>query len=255
MDIAGAVGIVTGGGGGLGAGAAEMLVAQGGSVVILDLPQSPGAELAQKLGDAAMFAPTDITDTEQVTATIDATLERFGRIDILVNAAGISPAARVVNRRGEMFPLDVFERTLAVNLVGPFDVIRQSARAMSANEPRPDGERGVIVNISSAAATEGQKGQASYTASKGAIAALTLQLARDLADVGVRVNAIAPGIMDTPMLANLDEERRTALLNLHTFPKRLGTIEDFARVTQTIIEVSLLNGEVIRLDAATRMGG
>lgn len=255
MDIAGSVGVVTGGGGGLGAGAAEMLVSHGGSVVILDLPQSAGAALAARLGDAAVFAPTDITDTEQVSAAIEVAIERFGGIDVLVNAAGISPAARVVNRRGELFPLDVFERTLSVNLVGPFDVIRQAARAMNDNDPREDGEKGVIVNVSSAAASEGQKGQAAYTASKGAIAALTLQLARDLADVGVRVNAIAPGIMDTPMLAGIDEDRRAALLDLHTFPKRLGTVDDFARLVQAVIEISLLNGEVIRLDAATRMGG
>jgi 3-hydroxyacyl-CoA dehydrogenase/3-hydroxy-2-methylbutyryl-CoA dehydrogenase len=255
MEIAGSVGIVTGGGGGLGAGAAEMLVAKGGSAVILDLPQSPGGTLAERLGEAALFVATDITEPDQVAAAIDSVIDRFGRIDILVNAAGISPAARVVNRRGELFPLDVFERTLAVNLVGPFDVVRRAALAMSQNDPRPDGERGVIVNVSSAAATEGQKGQAAYTASKGAIAALTLQLARDLADVGVRVNAIAPGIMDTPMLAGLDEDRRKALLDLHTFPKRLGTTEDFARLVQAMVEISLLNGEVVRLDAATRMAG
>jgi 3-hydroxyacyl-CoA dehydrogenase/3-hydroxy-2-methylbutyryl-CoA dehydrogenase len=255
MQISGSVGVITGGGGGLGAGAARMLVGNGGKVVILDLPSSPAADLAAELGDAALFVPTDVTDSAQVEAAVAASIDAFGRIDILVNAAGISPAARVVNRAGKMFPLDVFEKTLDVNLTGVFDVIRQVSKAMTANEPGDDGERGLIVNVSSAAATEGQVGQAAYTATKGAIAALTLQLARDLGDWGIRVMAIAPGIMDTPMLAGIDEDRRNALLNLHLFPKRLGTPEDFAALVKVFAEVNLLNGEVVRLDAGTRMGG
>ena len=255
MEIADSVAVVTGGGGGLGAGAIRTLVAAGGRAAIFDLPSSPAAALAEELGDPVAFFPTDITDTAQVEASVAGVLERFGRIDILVNSAGISPAARVLNRRGDLFPLDLFEKTIAVNLTGPFDVIRQVSKAMAANEPRYDGERGIIVNVSSMAAFEGQKGQAAYTASKGAIANLTLQLARDLAEFGIRVMAIAPGIMDTPMLAGIDDARRAALLDLHLFPKRLGTPDDFGRLVKSMAEISILNGEVVRLDAGTRMGG
>ncbi|MDX2937775.1 SDR family NAD(P)-dependent oxidoreductase [Streptomyces ipomoeae] len=255
MQIPGSVAVVTGGGGGLGAGAARMLTAHGGRVAILDLPSSPGAETAKELGEQALFLPTDITDPDQVRSAVAATVEAYGRIDVLVNAAGVSPAGRVVNRAGRLHPLDVFERTVRVNLTGVFDVIRQVAGEMAKNEPGTDGERGLIVNVSSAAATEGQRGQAAYTATKGGIAALTLQLARDLADFGIRVMAIAPGIMDTPMLAGVDAERRAALLDLHLFPKRLGTPDDFAALLKVFIEVTLLNGEVVRLDAGTRMAG
>lgn len=255
MQISHSVAVVTGGGGGLGAGVARMIVENGGRVVILDLPTSPGPALAAELGDAAVFIPVDITDTARVDTVVTSAADAFGRIDILVNAAGISPAARVINRSGRLHALDTFERTLAVNLTGVFDVLRRVVAVMARNEPGADGERGLIVNVSSAAATEGQVGQAAYTASKGAIAALTLQLARDLADRGIRVMAVAPGIMDTPMLAGIDDQRRDALLDLHLFPKRLGTPEDFAALVKIFAEVTLLNGEVVRLDAGTRMAG
>jgi 3-hydroxyacyl-CoA dehydrogenase/3-hydroxy-2-methylbutyryl-CoA dehydrogenase len=232
-----------------------MLVANGAKAVVVDLAGSPGAALADELGDSVLFLPVDVTDAEAVGAAVQAAVDRFGRIDLLVNAAGISPAARVVNRAGKMFPLDTFKKTIDINLVGAFDVLRNVARAMSENEPGTDGERGLIVNVTSAAAFEGQSGQAAYTASKGAIASLTLMLARDLASWGIRVMSIAPGIMDTPMLAGIDDDRRAALLDLHLFPKRLGTPADFAALVKVFMEVTLLNGEVVRLDAATRLGG
>lgn len=253
MRIEGSVGLVTGGASGLGAGAARRLVAGGGRVGILDLASSAGAELAGELGEAALFVPTDVSDESAVEKAVGAVAERFGRLDVCVNAAGISPAARVLSRKGELHPLDLFRRTLEINLVGAFDVLRHAVAVMARNEPRPDGERGLIVNVSSAAALEGQAGQAAYSASKGGLVALTLPLARDLAIWGIRVMTVCPGIMDTGMLAGADEKRRAALMDLHVFPKRLGRPEDFARLVTSFMENELLNGEVVRLDAATRL--
>jgi 3-hydroxyacyl-CoA dehydrogenase / 3-hydroxy-2-methylbutyryl-CoA dehydrogenase len=256
MQVAGAVGLVTGGGGGLGAGAVRMLARGGARVGILDLPDSPGAlALVEEFGDAVRFVPTDVADPDQVAAAVAAVVDAFGRIDVLVNAVGIVPAARMISRSGDMFPLDLFRKTLDINLIGSFDVLRHTAKAMSANEPGVDGERGLLVNVTSMSAFEGQAGQAAYTASKGAIASMTLQLARDLGSWGIRVMSIAPGIMDTPALQAMGEERREALVKVPVFPKRFGTPEDFAAVVRCCMEVTLFNGEVIRLDAATRLGG
>lgn len=254
MQIKGAVGLVTGGASGLGEGVVRMLVEAGACAVIVDLPGSRGAELAEELGEGVAFAPADVSDPRQVHAAVATAVERFGRIDLGVNAAGISPAHRVVDRKGEMFPMDTWRRALDINLTGTFDVLRNVAKAMTANDPGVDGERGLIVNVASAAGLEGQVGQAAYTASKGAIVQLTLQLARDLSSWGIRVMTVAPGIMDTGMLAGIDEQRREKLVDLHVFPKRLGTPADFARLVACFMEVTLLNGEVVRLDAATRLG-
>ena len=254
MQVANAVGLITGGAGGLGGAVARMLIEGGGKVAIIDVPGSQGAAFAAELGDNALFLPTDVTDTDQVENAVNQAVAQFGRIDLCVNAAGISPAARMVARDGTLFPLELFKKTIDINLVGAFDVMRRVAGAMNNNEPGESGERGLILNVASIAAFEGQPGQASYTASKGAIVALTLQLARDLAKIGIRVMAIAPGIMDTPMLAGIDEERRQGLIDLHVFPKRLGTVEDFSQLVRSVMENTLLNGEVIRMDAATRLG-
>ncbi|BBZ34549.1 SDR family NAD(P)-dependent oxidoreductase [Mycolicibacterium confluentis] len=253
MEIAKSVGLVTGGASGLGAGTARMLVERGGRVGILDLPSSNGVEFAAELGDNAFFVEADVADEASVAAAVDAVAEKFGRIDVCVNAAGISPASRVLSRKGDMHPLDVFRKTVEVNLIGTFDVLRHAVRVMSQNEPGPDGERGLIVNVSSAAALEGQVGQAAYAASKGGIVALTLPLARDLAIWGIRVMTVCPGIMDTGMLAGTDEKRREALMDIHVFPKRLGRPDDFSSLVATFMETTLLNGEVVRLDAATRL--
>ncbi|MGD9986558.1 SDR family NAD(P)-dependent oxidoreductase [Pseudonocardia sp.] len=253
MRIEGAVGLVTGGASGLGAGTARMLVERGGRVGILDLPSSAGAALADELGDAAVFCPVDVALADQVERSVVSVAEHFGRIDVCVNAAGISPAARVLSRKGELHPLDMFRRTVDINLVGAFDVLRHAVAAMSRNDPGPDGGRGLVVNVSSAAALEGQAGQAAYSASKGALVALTLPLARDLAIWGIRVMTVCPGIMDTGMLAGVDEKRRAALTDLHVFPKRLGRPSDFAALVASFMENELLNGEVVRLDAATRL--
>jgi 3-hydroxyacyl-CoA dehydrogenase/3-hydroxy-2-methylbutyryl-CoA dehydrogenase len=253
MKIEGSVAVITGGASGLGAGTARHLVARGAKVALFDLPSSAGKDLVAELGTDSAFFPVDVSDADAVAAAVQDVVGTFGRIDVCVNAAGISPAARVLSRRGELHPLDVFQRTLQINLVGAFDVLRRCVEMMSRNEPTDEGERGLVVNVSSAAALEGQVGQAAYSASKGALVSLTLPLARDLALWGVRVMTVCPGIMDTGMLAGTDEKRRAALTDLHVFPKRLGLPEDFAKLVASFMENTLLNGEVVRLDAATRL--
>jgi len=253
MKLSAARALVTGGASGLGEGTVRMIAAAGGKATIIDLASSKGAELAKELGTNVTFAPCDVTNTKDVERAVAAAVQAMGGINLNVNCAGISPAQRMVGRDGKLFDLDLFRKTIEINLIGAFDVIRQAAGAMAKNEPGDSGERGVIINVSSVAAIEGQKGQAAYTASKGGLLALTLMLARDLADVGVRVNNICPGVMDTPMLAGVDEKRREGIINLNVFPKRLGTPADFAQLVRFLAENEMMNGEVVRLDAAVRL--
>lgn len=253
MDIKGSVALVTGGVSGLGFGAATRMVEGGASVVMLDINEDRGSAAALELGSTSRFLQCDVTNPDDVTAAVSGAVEAFGTIDILVNAAGVAPAQRVLSRDGSLFDLELFKFTIGVNLIGMFDVIRNVAAVMAENEPRSTGERGVIVNVASIAAFEGQVGQAAYSASKGGIVGMTLPIARDLGGVGIRVNTIAPGIMDTPLLAAAPPELRESLAKLHVFPQRLGTPADFAHLVVAIIENSMLNGEVIRLDAAARM--
>jgi 3-hydroxyacyl-CoA dehydrogenase/3-hydroxy-2-methylbutyryl-CoA dehydrogenase len=234
-------------------GAAERIVGMGGRVVMMDINEGQGKAAQEGLGDAARFVACDVSDPGQVGAGVEGAVDAFGAIQILVNAAGVAPAQRVVSRDGTMFDLDLFKFTIAVNLIGMFDVIRNTARVMSANDPGESGERGVIVNVASIAAFDGQVGQAAYSASKGGVVGMTLPIARDLASLGIRVNTIAPGIMDTPLLAGAPAELRESLAKLHVFPQRLGTAADFAHLVTAIVENEMLNGEVIRLDAAARM--
>jgi len=253
MDVRGTVGLVTGGASGLGEGVARMVAGGGGQVGLLDLPSSAGERIAAELGDAAVFVACDVTVPDQVRHAVDTVAERFGSIGLCVNAAGVADAARVLSRSGEMFPLELYNKVVGINLVGLFDVVRNAARVMSANEPGEFGERGVIVNVASIAGYEGQAGQAAYSASKGGVIAMTLPLARDLASRGIRVVTICPGIFDTGMLAGTDEKVRQRLADIHVFPKRLGAPADFAHLVRSIAENPMLNGEVIRLDAATRL--
>ncbi|HEX6219754.1 MAG TPA: SDR family NAD(P)-dependent oxidoreductase [Acidimicrobiia bacterium] len=253
MLVEGSVALVTGGVSGLGFGAARRIVAMGGQVVMMDINEEQGKTAQGEIGDAARFVACDVSDAEAVAAAVDGAAEAFGGIHILVNAAGVAPAQRVISRDGAMFDLDLFKFTIGVNLIGMFDVIRNTARVMSKNEPGDSGERGVIVNVASIAAFDGQVGQAAYSASKGGVVGMTLPLARDLGSVGIRVNTIAPGIMDTPLLAGAPQELRDSLAKLHVFPQRLGTPDDFAHLVTAIVENEMLNGEVIRLDAAARM--
>jgi 3-hydroxyacyl-CoA dehydrogenase/3-hydroxy-2-methylbutyryl-CoA dehydrogenase len=251
MDVNGARVLITGGASGLGGGTAARLASQGAKVGILDLPTSPGADAAAELG--GVFAAADVREPEQVAGAVGDIAEAFGGLDVCVNAAGVANAARVINRKGELFPLDLFQFVVGVNLIGTFDVTRNAAKVMAENEPDDEGGRGLVVNVASIAATEGQIGQAAYSASKGGVAAMTLPLARDLASVGVRVMTIAPGIMETPMIAGMSDEVRESLAKIHVFPQRLGTPDDFARLVQHFMENTLLNGEVVRLDAGARM--
>jgi 3-hydroxyacyl-CoA dehydrogenase/3-hydroxy-2-methylbutyryl-CoA dehydrogenase len=229
------------------------MVADGGSVVMLDINEAMGREASAELGPSARFMICDVRDPESVAAAVRSSLEEFARIDILVNAAGVAPAQRLVGRDGSLFDLDLFKFVIDVNLVGTFDVIRNVAGAMAGNQAGEDGERGVTVNVASIAAFDGQVGQAAYSASKGGVVSMTLPLARDLGSHGIRVVSIAPGIMDTPLLASAPQELKDALAGLHVFPRRLGTPEDFAHLVEAIVENPMLNGEVIRLDAAARM--
>jgi 3-hydroxyacyl-CoA dehydrogenase/3-hydroxy-2-methylbutyryl-CoA dehydrogenase len=251
-----AVVVVTGGASGLGAGVAEMVQAAGGRVIVFDLPaalqrRSPGASDS----DTARFVGVDIAQPDQVLAAVEVAGAAFGRIDALVSCAGIGPAQRMIARDGEPHPLDVFRRTLEVNLIGLFDVLRLCAARMATNPPGDDGERGVIVNMTSISAFEGEAGQAAYAASKGGIAALTLTLARDLGRHGIRVNALAPGIIDTPMLAGFDESVKARVAEIPVFPKRLGRPDEVADAVRFCIETPYLNGEIIRLDAGVRLAG
>ena len=237
----------------MGFGAAGRVVRMGGRVVMMDINEERGKAAVAELGDGSRFIACDVSDTGQVAAAVEGAAEAFGGIQILVNAAGVAPAQRVLSRDGVMFDLDLFKFTVGVNLIGMFDVIRNTARVMAGNEPGDEGERGAIVNVASIAAFEGQVGQVAYSASKGGVVGMTLPLARDLASSGIRVNTIAPGIMDTPLLDGAPQELRDALAKLHVFPQRLGTPDDFAHLVASIVENPMINGEVIRLDAAARM--
>lgn len=253
MDVAGSVAVITGGVSGLGFGAASRLVEHGAAVVMLDINEDGGKQAVADLGEQSRFIACDVSNAEDVAAAVQGARESFGSINILVNAAGVAPAERLLSRDGSMFDLDKFRFTIGVNLIGMFDMIRNTAAVMAANEPSPSGERGVIVNVASIAAFEGQIGQAAYSASKGGVVGMTLPIARDLGSVGIRVVTVAPGIMDTPLLSEVPQELRDALAQLQVFPKRLGTPDDFAHLVQAIVENEMLNGEVIRLDAASRM--
>lgn len=253
MQIEGSVALVTGGVSGLGFGAATRIVAMGGQVVMMDINEDRGKSAEEELGDASRFIRCDVSDSDEVAAAVAGAAEAFGGIHVLVNAAGVAPAQRVLSREGEMFDLDLFRFTVGVNLIGMFDVTRNTAKVMADNDPNDEGERGSIVNVASIAAFEGQVGQAAYSASKGGVVGMTLPIARDLAGVGIRVNTVAPGIMDTPLLAGAPQELRDSLAKLSVFPRRLGTAEDFAHLVISIVENPMLNGEVIRLDAAARM--
>lgn len=249
MQIAERVFLVTGGASGLGRAVAEHLVAAGGRVVIADIAET-GAETASALG--CRFVRTDVADEVAGRAAVATALEAYGGLDGLVTCAGIVAGARVLGRNGP-HDLDAFARTVRVNLVGTFNMVRLAAEAMAAREPDPDGSRGVVVTTSSIAAFDGQVGQAAYAASKGGVASLTLPLARDLAAHGIRVVSVAPGIFETPMMAGLPAEVQEALGRSVPFPPRLGRPSEFATLVAHIIGNPMLNGEVIRLDGALRM--
>jgi len=253
VRIVGHVFLVTGAGSGLGAATARRLVDRGGSVVLLDVNVDGVRSLAEELGASARFVEADVRDEAAVRAAVTEARMHYGALHGVVNCAGVAPAERVLGRTGP-HALDSFERTLNINVVGTFNVIRLAAQAIAENAPEESGERGVIVNTASVAAFEGQVGQAAYSASKAAVAGMTLPIARELARFGIRVVTIAPGIFETPMLAAMSADVQASLGAQVPFPARLGKPEEYAMMVEQIVLNQMVNGAVIRLDGAIRMG-
>jgi len=252
MQIRNHVFLVTGGASGLGAATAWLLAGEGASVVIADTNRASGEALASELGPAARFALTDVTSEQDAQAAVDLALSAFGHLHGLVNCAGVAPSEKILGREGP-HRLDSFARTVNINLVGTFNMIRLAAAAIAKEAPGEDGERGLIVNTASIAAFDGQIGQAAYSASKGGVVSLTLPIARELARFGIRVVTIAPGIFDSPMMAGFSQEVQDSLAKSIPFPARLGRPAEFAALVKHICENTMLNGETIRLDGALRM--
>ncbi len=250
MNLSATAAIVTGGASGLGEATARHFAAKGAQVTLLDRDTTRGPQVAQDIG--GHFAETDVTDEGSVAAAIDLARDRMGQVSVAVNCAGIADGIKTVGRDGP-HPLDAFQRTIDINLVGSFNVARLAAAQMARNDSDPDGARGVIINTASIAAFDGQKGQAAYAASKGGVVGMTLPMARDLASTGIRVMTIAPGIFMTPMLAGLPEEVQAQLAADVPNPPRLGDPQEFGRLAGFIVEMGYLNGEVIRIDGALRM--
>jgi NAD(P)-dependent dehydrogenase (short-subunit alcohol dehydrogenase family) len=242
--------LVTGGASGLGLATVRALTAGGVRAVIVDLPSSPGADVAAELGDGVRFVAADVRDEDQVQAAVDAATG-MGVLRVAVNCAGVATPGRVIGKRG-LLPLEAFRTVVEINLVGTFNVLRLAAQAMLANEPA-DGDRGLVVMTASVAAYDGQIGQAAYASSKGGVVALTLTAARDLAQQAIRVMTIAPGVMETPMMAGLPGETKSILEAQVPHPPRLGRPEEYAQLVEAIVANPLLNGEVIRLDGALRL--
>lgn len=252
MDLHNKTILITGGGSGLGAATARLLTGASANVVLADMNREAGEQTAAAIGSQARFVPVDVVNEEQVQAAIDLAVTEFRGLHGLVNCAGVAIAERVMGRNS-VHDLGHFAAVIAVNLTGTFNCIRLAAAAMAKNEPNDDGERGVIVNTASVAAFDGQIGQAAYSASKGGVVAMTLPIARELARSGIRVCTIAPGIMDTPMLAGLPEAARKSLGEQVPFPARLGSPDEYAALVQHIFTNAYLNGEIIRLDGGIRM--
>lgn len=250
MDMKETAAIITGAASGLGAATARAFAEAGAKITIFDRDAGQGQALADELGGS--FAQVDVTDEASVKAGLDMALTAMGRVNALVNCAGIAIATKTVGRDGA-HPLDSFRRTIDVNLIGSFNCIRLVAEAMAHNEPNAEGERGVIVNTASVAAFDGQKGQAAYAASKAGVAGMALPIARDLAQIGIRINTIAPGLFLTPMLMGLPEDARTQLATDVTFPRRLGRPEEYARLARFMVECAYMNAECVRIDGALRM--
>jgi len=250
MQVDGNVAIITGGASGLGAGAARELAKAGGQIAIWDIQEDKGLEIAKEVG--GVFCNCDVTSEESVIAAMEETKEALGVGRILVNCAGTGIAIKT-SSRGEAHPLDQFQRIININLIGTFNCIRLATTAMIELEPMDHGERGVVINTASVAAFDGQIGQAAYSASKGGIVGMTLPVARDLADKGIRVCTIAPGIFETPLLGTLPDDVRQSLANAVPFPQKLGQPSEYAQLARQIVENVMLNAETIRLDGAIRM--
>jgi NAD(P)-dependent dehydrogenase (short-subunit alcohol dehydrogenase family) len=249
--------LVTGGASGLGEATVRLFASLGANVFILDLNEERGKMIERELEGKVIFVKTNVADEVDVKSAIDRAVTTFGSVNIVVNCAGIGEARKTIGKVKDVYgphSLEAFEKIIKVNLIGTFNVIRLAAFAMENNEPNSDGERGVIINTASVAAYDGQIGQAAYSASKGGIVGMTLPIARDLAQSGIRVMTIAPGLFETPLLAGLPEEARLSLGQQIPFPSRLGRPSEYAMLAKSIVENPMLNGEVIRLDGALRMG-
>lgn len=253
MKIEGSVFLITGGGSGLGAATAKLLAATGGKVVVTDVNDKAVQAVAAEIGASARGMVADVTQEAPMQAAVELAVTTFGALHGAISCAGVAPGERVLGKTGP-HKLDSFRRTIDINVVGTFNTLRLAAAAMANNTPSAEGERGVIINTASIAAWEGQIGQAAYGASKAAVVGMALPIARELARVGIRVVTIAPGIFDTPMLAAMSEEIRASLAAQIPFPSRLGQPDDYARLAAFIVENTMLNAEVIRLDGAIRMG-
>lgn len=253
MNIAGKVAVITGGASGIGRAAVSAFIDKGGRVAIFDLNEMAGEAMVKELGAAAIFAKTDVADEGSVAAAIAKTMGAFGAIHVCINCAGIGSAHKTFGKDGP-FPLAAWNKTIAVNLSGTFNVTRLCAEQMAKNVPEDlNGGRGVIINTASVAAYDGQIGQAAYSASKAGVAGMTLPMARDLSSIGVRVNTIAPGLIETPLLASLPAEVLDALAKSVLYPKRLGKPAEIAHLAICIIENDYINGECIRIDGGIRM--
>ena len=252
MRIENSVFLITGAGSGLGLASARELVSRGANVVLVDVNEAAGVASADELGKRAIFVRADITSEIDCRTAIASAVGVFGALHGVINCAGVAPAERILGRNGA-HGLESFRRTIEINLIGSFNMIRLAAEAMAGGEPNEEGERGVVINTASVAAFDGQTGQAAYAASKGGVAAMTLPLARDLARSGIRVMCIAPGIFETPMMAGMPQDVQASLAANVPFPPRLGRPSEYAALAAHIIENSMLNGEVIRLDGALRM--
>jgi NAD(P)-dependent dehydrogenase (short-subunit alcohol dehydrogenase family) len=252
MELKSVRAVVTGGASGLGHATAARLIAAGARVALLDRPASAGADAAKSLGAGAVFTPADVTSADDVATALASAAEQCGGLNVLVNCAGIGTAMKTLGKSGPA-NLEEFTRVISVNLIGTFNCIRLAAAHMAKNAPNADGERGVVINTASVAAFDGQVGQAAYSASKGGIVGMTLPVARDLAELGVRVVTIAPGIFETPLLGTLPEPVRASLAKQVPFPSRLGQPDEFAALACHIVTNVMLNGETIRLDGAIRM--
>ena len=250
MDVKNSVALVTGGASGLGLATVEALLGAGAKVVIVDLPGSPGEDVAARLGEAVYFAAADVRDEAAVNAALDVAQD-LGDLRVVVNCAGTGDAIKTVGKQGP-YPLDKFQRIIEINLIGSFNVLRLAAARNAVLEPLGE-ERGVIINTASIAAFDGQIGQAAYAASKGGVVGMTLPIARDLASLGIRVMTIAPGLFDTPLLASLPEDARASLGKQVPHPSRLGDPAEYGALVAHIVANAMLNGETIRLDGAIRM--
>ncbi len=252
MQLKDRIALVTGGASGLGEACVRRFVQQGARVVLLDLNGATGRALAEEIGSAARFVKADVAVESEVHNAVNEAVRAFGTLHIVVNTAGFTPNERVLGQDGPIL-LSRFERALAVNLVGTFNVIRLTAGIMANNPPTSGGERGVIINTASISAFDGQVGEAAYAASKAGIVGMTLPIAREFAPIGVRVVTVAPGIFDTPLLEAYSDQLRASIGQQVPFPPRLGRPEEFAHLAQSIIENEMLNGETIRLDGAIRL--